>query len=81
MSKPVFYRQCWLRRGNTRMMSWIPESAAHLGWRVELLDGLGSGGDKWLVEHVSVGRETEDGVKGMLREQRHWKNDGSLVNA
>ena len=49
------YRQCELKRGNTKMTSWIPEEFARVGKVLKLKDE-----DGWKV--ISVGDRLPDDV-------------------
>lgn len=48
-----YYRQCWLARGNTRQMAWIPEKFAVAGRYLRLTEA-GVMENDWQVTSVGA---------------------------
>ena len=74
MSKPIFYRQCRLKRDNTETVSWIPEKYAKVGSILKLKNNNGDWVDDWAV--LSAGSLME---AKLVENQAH--NSGDIWKA
>lgn len=52
MSKPKYYHQCKLQRGNSTLVSWLPERYARFNKIVKLKQEDGSWENGWRVMKV-----------------------------
>ena len=73
-----FYRQCVLKSENRRLVAWIEERGAKVGYSVTLKD---SSDPKlfWEVIEVSEMRLPEGVVRDRSRDSVRFKNGGSIA--
>lgn len=66
-----FYCQCWLARGNSRQMAWIPEKFAKAGRFLRLTDaGVSENG--WQVIGIGT-RLTETYLRERSQDYKHTR--------
>jgi len=70
------YRQCELRKGKMRQVSWIPEKFAQEGRPVALKKGQGWD-DGWVVEKVGS-RASEEQVRLMERDHTRTRKHSDI---
>jgi len=66
----IYYRQCFLEKGDTKQTSWIPEEFAKLGNYIQLKQEDGTWEDGWKVTVVGF-RQDEEYVLAKEREGKH----------
>lgn len=66
-----YYRQCWLARGCSRQMAWIPEKFAVAGRYLKLTEG-GISEDGWQVTGVGS-RMTQEDVRERGQDYKHTR--------
>ena len=71
-----FYRQCWLSRGNSRQMAWIPEKFAVMGRFLKLTEE-GVSEDGWQVVGVGT-RLTEEYVRERSEDYKHTRRASDI---
>lgn len=65
-----YYKQCRFEKGNHRTIAWIPEHAAKVGNRVELLS---LDGEFWTVSEVGT-RLSKEEVKDNERNNKEFEH-------
>ncbi len=72
------YRQCYLVRGVSRQVSWIPEKYAKMNKTIRVKDEDGNWDNGWVVQHVGRVRLEHDQVMECSRAFRYQRKASDI---